>query len=88
MRARSARMVYFKIAFHGTTTRGIDKLSTKFVGMNAAFHGWGLYFGGKRLAVNYAIPESEKVTIQSKLGAYSGGDGGWTNIRTGASWRR
>lgn len=75
----------FQIAFHGTTTRGIDKLSTKFVGMNAAFHGWGLYFGGKRLAVNYAIPESEKVTIQSKLGAYSGGDGGWTNIRTGAN---
>ena len=66
----AVRNGWFQLAFHGTTTKGITKLSTKFVGKNAAFHGWGLYFGSKKLASTYAkVSDYENTyTIQSKAG--------------------
>lgn len=76
----------FQVAFHGTPKRGIEKLSTKFSGENANFHGWGVYFGGKKLAALYAGSRDQgEVTIRNKLGNYVDTGDGWTNANTGAS---
>lgn len=74
-------------AFHGTTTRGIEKLSTDFVGKNATFHGWGLYFGSKKLASAYAEnPDYEKrYIVQSRVGKYKGANRDWVNANNGQS---